>query len=213
MAYGYNDAGSSAPTAAAALTCWQTVRAAYPKALIVVCGPWMSPGQLATTLANRENVIKASFDSWTDPLSMFIRINTDPSPWVVGTGNVGNLKGDGNADWDIQSDGVHPSKTAGNGNGQWMLARRFTQSFRTGLSALPYSRNGARRSSIAALHPFAPATRCGTPIVGMGRSGDLAAQISSKTDAMKRAELGSRARSPASARGAHPHRRPRSPRL
>ena len=116
IANGVNDFQSfpTATVTADALLAWQAIRTAQPNALIVVLGIWGCSFGPSATLIAVENALKAKFDTWADPFSVFIPVSTDPAgPWMYGTGNVGAPTGDGNADIYSSSDGLHPSRAGG----------------------------------------------------------------------------------------------------
>ncbi|PZU10273.1 SGNH/GDSL hydrolase family protein [Sphingomonas sp.] len=131
---GYNDwSNTSAAIAAAGLDAWTKERATAPNALIVVTGPWAGVhGEADTKTLADEAALKAAFLTWADPNSLFVPINSDPAPWITGTGKVGGTTGDGNADTLManESPRVHPS-FAGH---QW-IARRVAAAIRAYLAA------------------------------------------------------------------------------
>ena len=75
-AAGFNDGTSFAPTYAGAISTWQQQRAAQPNALIVVMGVWPSANPSAKSPI--ETNIKAAFDAWADPFSIFIPVVNEP---------------------------------------------------------------------------------------------------------------------------------------
>lgn len=119
VAGGVNDSitGTGADTpaglTAAALSYYQALRAGQPRALIVVFGAWAGGTGPSTDRKDAETAIKAAFDAWADPFSIFIPINTDPYPWVYGQGRVASPTGTGNADLLLGgldgTDATHPN--------------------------------------------------------------------------------------------------------
>ena len=121
VANGVNDFQTfpTATVTADALAAWQAIRTAQPNALIIVLGIWGCTYGPSATLLSVENALKAKFDEWADPFSLFIRVSTDPAgPWVSGTGHVGAPTGEGNSDIYVSSDGLHPSRAGGIYNGE-----------------------------------------------------------------------------------------------
>lgn len=135
FAGGYNDQNqvANATTAANALACWQRARAAQPNALILVTGiPGERTGPSAALLAT-ENALKAQFDAWADPFSIFLPISTDPEgPWIYGTGYVGSTNGTGNSDTLVSSDGIHPSRA-----GRLFIGDKANSAYRAKLQQFP----------------------------------------------------------------------------
>ena len=94
------------------------VRAAYPGVPIIMGGVWSPPIISLATAQATENAQYQGYLQSADPLTAFIRLCTDgpiagqvpftTSAIYTGTGNTGALKGDGNADFYIKPDGVHP---------------------------------------------------------------------------------------------------------
>lgn len=107
----FNNGYSNATIAADALAAWQAIRAHQPQALIVVVGIWGCAFGPSAQLIATENALKAQFDAWADPCSVFLRNSTDPAgSWFTGTGYVGGPTGSGNSDTYTSADGLHPSR-------------------------------------------------------------------------------------------------------
>ena len=129
FAAGYNDSGQ-ATLAADATAAWTAARLRCPRALIVVLGPWVGKtGPSAQKLAD-EDVIKAAFDAWNDPLKMYIPVARALPPFQNGTGSIANPTGSGNSDLTTSNDDLHPSDY-----GQRVLAFRTADAYRLALSS------------------------------------------------------------------------------
>lgn len=127
----YANGQTTAAITAEALLTWQAYRAANPNAVIVVTG--MQPrisGPGASEIAV-ETALKAQFDVWADPYSVWVPISTDPVPWVT-TANKSLL---------IAPDNVHllTPPTAGNaaaGAADAQIGRRMADGIRSALDTL-----------------------------------------------------------------------------
>ena len=138
IANGYNDQPSMSSNAALlanakaqALAAWQAARSLFPDALIVVCGVFAGKRNLDVDTLALENGIKAQFDAWADPFSMWVPITTDVSPWQFGTGRVGATTGDGNSDVTTGADNLHPSDY-----GQDYMSLRLASAVRQGIARM-----------------------------------------------------------------------------
>lgn len=110
IAYGSgNDSGTATGTVlTAANLFWDTVHAARPSTPIVVAGVEAgSPTGFDTGLLDTLNDALIPSAEASSSVAGVIDMRTDP--WVTGTGKVGTPAHDGNADFIISSDGVHPS--------------------------------------------------------------------------------------------------------
>lgn len=105
-----NDAASSsAQRQAAILATMQSQRAAMPNALLVRVGCW--PVASVTEAATIEADALAAFNVFAagDPNCMFIPLANDPDgPLLTGTGNNLSVANNGNQDFYISADGLHP---------------------------------------------------------------------------------------------------------
>lgn len=115
IAAGLNDANATyAPQVSAAATAYYPqVRAIQPNALISVMGSFAGatgPSTGANSVAAVEQSIKAAFDAWADPLSVYIPVSdaVQVKPWIYGTGRIGATNGSGNSDIYTSADGTHP---------------------------------------------------------------------------------------------------------
>jgi len=110
IAAGFNDrATATATLSPEALLTWQTARALYPNAKIIIITAWNDRSAGAFTTAN-ENAFISQFKAWADPNSVLIRpLGSEPFAWVSGTGYVGATTGTGNSDLYICSDQTHPT--------------------------------------------------------------------------------------------------------
>lgn len=131
IAGGINDAGAPYLTniTAAALTYYRAVRTLQPRALIIVFGAFAgSTGPSANVLA-AEAEVKAAFDAWADPFSIYVPISdtTNGRAWIRGTGRVGATNASGNSDIYIGgtdgNDNTHPYQRAGH----WYLGARAAE--------------------------------------------------------------------------------------
>lgn len=114
FAAGINDGGQSTATITAnALACFQTARATYPFAPIIVFGSFGGSTGPSATWIGVENAIAAAVTSLGDPNTYFVPINTAPTPWIYGTGYVNAPQNNGNSDFYTGatngSDNTHPT--------------------------------------------------------------------------------------------------------
>lgn len=127
----YANGQTTAAITAEALLTWQAYRAAFPTALIVVTG--MQPrisGPGASEIAV-ETALKAQYDAWADPFSIWVPITLDPVPWVT-TANKSLL---------IAGDNVHllTPPTGGNssaGAADAQIGRRMADGIRSAVETL-----------------------------------------------------------------------------
>ncbi len=114
VAHGYNDAAQvPANVQAEALADFKLLRQGAPNVPIVVLGPWAGKTGPSAAVVNIENAIRGAVDAFKDPLCRFAANSTAPQPFLYGTGRQGDLKGDGNADVYIGTDGTHLTPIAG----------------------------------------------------------------------------------------------------
>lgn len=124
FAAGYNDSSNFTPAQiqAQAVMCWQAARAMCPNALIIVVANWSGVlGPTNSNILNTEDALLAAFRLWGDGNSLFIPVNRAKPAWITGTGKVGAVTGDGNADFFMANENprTHPS-FAGHG---WVASR------------------------------------------------------------------------------------------
>lgn len=125
VAFGLNDRASGGPTTgAAATTGLAALRAVFANARIAVLGSFTGINNNDATTLAIENAVSAAVTAQNDNKMTFIPVSTDVPPWQTGTGKVGTTAGSGNGDFDLSSDGTHPSDA-----GHMMIARRFSVSF------------------------------------------------------------------------------------
>lgn len=128
---GYNDTGEvQSAVLQAAVTSWQMIRAAQPRAFIPIFGIWgaaLGPSASQITL---ETALQSTFNAWADPFSVFIPVSTAVEPWEFGTGFAGATNGTGNSDNYVSSDGVHDLAL-----GQAYRAQRMADSIRDAVFA------------------------------------------------------------------------------
>lgn len=106
-----NDTGStfSPQVQARAQSTWAAQRAIQPNALFIVVGVQSGgtgPSAIDNSTIQTETRLKAAFDSWADPYSIFVPWSSDPQPINFGTGRVGATNGNGNNDiyvWNTDS--------------------------------------------------------------------------------------------------------------
>ena len=129
-----NDVGQ-AGVQAAALAALQAYREALPDAFIIVTGLWGGRDGTTSGKLASENAVKAAFDQFADPLSLWIPTQTSPAgAWVTGTGTVDTPTASGNADRfaDDADGGVHPTQGAfPTIGGHEYLARRYAAVIRS----------------------------------------------------------------------------------
>ena len=109
IGHGYNDYTNTpeAVQAEAALA-FPACRAACPNALIIVFGVHSGKrGPDAQTLSIAA-AVKAAFDQWADPRSIYIADADSVSPVMFGTGDSVTTNGSGNTDFNSTNDG-HPT--------------------------------------------------------------------------------------------------------
>ncbi|MFI5990285.1 SGNH/GDSL hydrolase family protein [Streptomyces sp. NPDC051362] len=138
---GYNDAtGYDQPSiSAAATSLYSRIKTGLPDTQVYVIGCWSPLGtpaaaHVSTTATLRAAAAAAGFP-FCDPQTGAIynaagTLIATYGPWITGTGNVGAVKGDGNADFYVGSDTVHPTDA-----GHVYLARRILAFLRTAAPA------------------------------------------------------------------------------
>jgi len=130
--------GTTVPVALAqtATAAWVAARALYPNALFVVTGGFGGKrGPDADTIAG-EGYLRAAFNAWADPFSVYIPINVDPTvtgfvPYQSGTGYYGATTGTGNSDVTTSQDATHPSNY-----GHDLIARRLSSDIRRAIARM-----------------------------------------------------------------------------
>ncbi len=104
IAMGIND---SLDITSAVTNTVDTIQTGLPNATIVLVGSWTAgeaTGQMITNTAIIESVANSKGVYFINPTG-----TANGDGWVTGTGNDGNLQGDGNADIFVSSDGTHPN--------------------------------------------------------------------------------------------------------
>ncbi|UAK23684.1 GDSL-type esterase/lipase family protein [Sphingomonas nostoxanthinifaciens] len=157
ISLGYNDNGSVSPTVAALYALWQQVRADFPRSLIVCMGMWGGVIQARTTLQNREEQIRAQFNTWADPFSIFVRLQfatggAAQSAVQFGQGYTGTPSYDGINDLILNGDRNHLNDGYANQDGQWYMATKIRDAILTELNAMGATYNPA--ASKAAYWPL-----------------------------------------------------------
>ncbi len=115
----YNDAAQAnagALVQAATITLVQAIRAVYPTVPIIVTG-YAQNNKSTHPQSNYSTVVEggaaagvAAVQAAGDNLTFWIPLSIAvPVPIVTGTGGLGSPTGDGNADYDVASDFLHPS--------------------------------------------------------------------------------------------------------
>lgn len=137
---GYNDASSDQlQIAAAAATLFERIKSNLPRCQVYVIGCWSPSGTPAASHANttatlRTAAANAGFPFVSPQTGAIYNSNgvlvATHGPWITGTGNTGAIKGDGNADFYVGSDSVHPTDA-----GHVYLSRRITAFLRTVMPA------------------------------------------------------------------------------
>lgn len=106
----YNDrnAANQAAVSGPALQGMQAARAQFPNAWIIVVGTFPGSSGPSAGILQSEAGMLAAFNSFNDPLSVWVPISNDPAgKMIFGTGNVGAPNASGNSDLYIESSGVH----------------------------------------------------------------------------------------------------------
>jgi lysophospholipase L1-like esterase len=135
---GINDAsGITANAYADVVASWiRSVLRSNPACVIVMTGPMTPNGNFASSA----DLVKVS-EGKKQAASRFpenvIYIDNIGEKWVTGTGRVGNLGNDGNADWITGTDGTHPTV-----EGRSYLTMRLAHSLATKLPAFIAEQEG-----------------------------------------------------------------------
>ncbi|MEV7512075.1 SGNH/GDSL hydrolase family protein [Streptomyces sp. NPDC091201] len=137
---GYNDASSDQTQIQAAATALFTrLKTALPRCQIFIIGCWSPTGSPAPSHTNTTATLRAAAAAAGFP---FVSPQTGgiynsagalvatQGAWITGTGNVSSPKGDGNADFYVGGDGVHPTD-----DGHTYLAGRIHSFLRAVLPA------------------------------------------------------------------------------
>lgn len=110
VAAGYNDdQQATADVTAAARDLYGRLAADWPGVPVVVVSNWTSEGVTSAGAATAvrdallAEAVRAGFP-FVDAVGY-----PDRGSWITGTGEVGDTEGDGNADYYISGDGIHPS--------------------------------------------------------------------------------------------------------
>lgn len=115
---GYNDSAENQATVLAnARAVAANINAVVPTATVAMSGPWSPDGPASAGLTNTNNTLKsvAAENEWIfidqingDVYKGNLRL-VDSSPWITGTGNTSATTGEGNSDFYVGSDNVHPN--------------------------------------------------------------------------------------------------------
>ncbi|QDP52414.1 MAG: putative GDSL-like lipase/acylhydrolase family protein [Prokaryotic dsDNA virus sp.] len=107
IAMGINDNGTLPDIEQAINDTLDIVQAGLPDATIVLLGSF-TKGEANTSMQNNTALIEAAATArglyFVNPTG-----TANGDGWITGTGNDGNLQGDGNADIFVSSDGTHPN--------------------------------------------------------------------------------------------------------
>tara|TARA_B100000508_G_scaffold66674_1_gene52152 strand:- start:2721 stop:4022 length:1302 start_codon:yes stop_codon:yes gene_type:complete len=107
---------------------YSAVRQLHPNALIIVGG---SPRSVTPRTVNDGGYVEAeqavlnAANALGDPLVVTVPVLTSDDPPVYGTGNDGNLTGDGNADLCVDADGLHYNDYGHEYDGTWRARRVY----------------------------------------------------------------------------------------
>lgn len=118
---GNDSSVSSGTLTSTANTYWNTLKAARPNTPIIIAG--MEPGSPAgfnPSLLDSSNATLKAAAAANQNISAFVDMRPTGDNWVTGTGNQASPVGDGNADFFISSDTVHPSRA-----GHMNMVNRF----------------------------------------------------------------------------------------
>lgn len=117
-------AGEQTALQQAAATCWDAIGSALPGVPIVVVGVWTGTPLAFNTavMDNANTVLRAAAEAHPNVLAY---IDQRGEEWFTGTGYVGTEAGNGNQDFFMSSDGVHPSHA-----GFDYLARRIVNALK-----------------------------------------------------------------------------------
>lgn len=123
---------------------YRDLRSALPNAVLAATGPWAPRQSIPTdpVARSKAETIRLALRSVGGPWVFLDNLGggwsnsagasaTTGGPWQTGTGRVGAPAGDGNADTDLSSDGVHPSET-----GSLRMATRIAADLRAAIEAL-----------------------------------------------------------------------------
>lgn len=125
----YANGQTTAAITSEALLTWQAYRNAYPTALIVVTGMQPRISGPSASVQTVETALKAQFDVWADPFSVWVPISNDATPWVT-TANASRL---------IAGDNVHllsPPTGGAAGLADAQIGRRMADGIRSAVDAL-----------------------------------------------------------------------------
>lgn len=123
----YGSANDSSQTSGAVTTAvnslWNAIKAARPTTPIVVAGiqPGSPAGFTVSLLDSTNTTIKAAAAA-NPNVAGFIDMRASGDNWVTGTGNAGTPVYDGNSDFFIGPDTVHPTRT-GYSNMAWRMVQ------------------------------------------------------------------------------------------
>ena len=137
FAPGLNDTPQSALVQAAALLSFQRARALWPNAIFLVFGLQDGPNNLGANAQATDTAIYNAVQQFGDSKTFFwSTLNDGPTPgiaapWVKGTGKLGSITGDGNADYYIGLAGTHPPEW-----GHEYYAQRYGQAGHAILSSI-----------------------------------------------------------------------------
>lgn len=115
---GYNDSAENQATILAnARSVAANINAVVPTATVAMSGPWSPDGPASANIISTNTTLKTvatengwifidqiNGDVWKGSLKL-----ADSSAWITGTGNTGATTGEGNSDFYVGTDNVHPN--------------------------------------------------------------------------------------------------------
>lgn len=121
----FNDANATygGQVQAGSLALFQAIRAALPRAIIIVLGSSAGSSGPSTDVIAAEGAVKAAYTAFADPLSIYVPMSVrDAGPLINGTYNSGNGTSTGNIGTYInlaETPPTHPTIAGGRFIGQW----------------------------------------------------------------------------------------------
>jgi lysophospholipase L1-like esterase len=132
VAHGYNDTANTAQAVADEATlCYKLLRSQYPNVPIVVQGVQAGAAGPSAAQTGVEAALAGVVTGLNDPLIKFVKVSTDDTTWLNGTGKVGATNGTGNSDVYVDPDGIHPTLV-----GQEYLAFRSASGIRNAVASM-----------------------------------------------------------------------------
>jgi lysophospholipase L1-like esterase len=103
------------------------LRKGLPEVPMFVVGPWSNGNSTNTNKATVAQAIRDATATISNAYFIDTMLGTGPAmnPWVIGTGKVGSPANNGNADFVVDTDGTHPSRTSTGGFGETYYATRI----------------------------------------------------------------------------------------